>query len=122
MHLDDLMETIGGFGRYQKVNLLLLCLFSLLSTCHVLSTVFIGAAPEFHCDITSINFSGTPLVSLTPSERTALLVHPDSYCHQYDLNETVAALTTKDLDVWPNRNRNYTYSNLSHELIALLGQ
>ncbi|GFR97680.1 organic cation transporter protein [Elysia marginata] len=102
MHFDDLMIVLGEFGRYQRVRFFLLCLFSIASAWHALNMVFIGAAPEFQCDLRSINFSGTPLEDLTPSERTALLIPPESACYQYNFEETASMLTTAS-DAWSNR-------------------
>ena len=93
MHFDNLMEALGEFGRYQKVRFFLLCLFSIASAWHALNMVFIGASPDFHCDVTAINLSLTPLENLSHSERKELMIPPDSECHQYDVMETLNALS-----------------------------
>ncbi|RUS86167.1 hypothetical protein EGW08_006061 [Elysia chlorotica] len=93
MHFDNLMEALGEFGRYQKVRFFLLCLFSIASAWHALNMVFIGASPEFHCDISALNVSQTPLENLSHSERKDLLIPPDSECYQYDLMETVTSMS-----------------------------
>ena len=108
MHFDELMEALGEFGPYQRVRFFLICLFSIASAWHALNMVFIGASPDFHCDLDPVNVSGTLLADLSPGEREALLIPTDSQCHQYDVSETLLALETSGS--WAIRQENKSYS------------
>ncbi len=48
---DDVLETIGDFGRYQKFQYVLLCLVSVVAAFHAFNMVFVGATPEHHCNV-----------------------------------------------------------------------
>ncbi len=49
MQFDDLYETVGVFGPYQKVKYLLLCFTNLLPPVMVYAWTFIAATPSFRC-------------------------------------------------------------------------
>ncbi|GFO06262.1 organic cation transporter protein [Plakobranchus ocellatus] len=99
MHFDDLMKILGEFGLYQRVRFFLLCLFSIASAWHALNMVFIGAAPDFHCNVDTINLSGSPLENLSTVQRKSVLIPPDAECYQYDVMDTLDKL--KSAGVWP---------------------
>ena len=48
---DDVLVTIGDFGRYQKFQYFLLCLVSIVAAFHAFNMVFVGATPEHHCNV-----------------------------------------------------------------------
>jgi hypothetical protein len=73
MKFDDLYETVGVFGTYQKVKYLLICFTNLLPPVMVYAWSFIAATPSFRCRtpfddlITSNLTSGSSLTSYIPS-------------------------------------------------------
>jgi len=47
MKLDKVLETIGGFGKYQKFQFFLAGLPTIVVGFHQLVAVFLNATPEF---------------------------------------------------------------------------
>ncbi|KAK6187135.1 hypothetical protein SNE40_005224 [Patella caerulea] len=88
MKFDDVLETIGPFGKYQKIRCLLLCMFSLVSAWHAFNMVFVGAVPEFHCDNQNINISSSKISNISDAGLLELLV-PDDSCQQYDEKDVI---------------------------------
>ncbi|XP_055954392.1 organic cation transporter protein [Patella vulgata] len=88
MKFDDVLETIGPFGKYQKIRCFLLCLFSFVSAWHAFNMVFIGAEPKFHCDNENINISSSNKSNVSDDVLLELLV-PDDPCKQYDEKDIV---------------------------------
>nr|XP_060615233.1 solute carrier family 22 member 7-like [Anolis sagrei ordinatus] len=52
MNFEDLLQEVGGFGKFQVLTLLLLCFPRLLLPLHFLLHNFLAAIPRHHCDIT----------------------------------------------------------------------
>ena len=63
MQFDDLYETVGVFGPYQKVKYLLLCFTNLLPPVMVYAWVFIAATPSFRCGTPFDDFAARNLTS-----------------------------------------------------------
>jgi hypothetical protein len=79
MHFDDFYQTVGVFGRYQKVKYFLICLTFTLPPIMVYSWSFSAATPSFRCrtpldDMSNVNFTDDSLRRYRPSE---------SHCQQY---------------------------------------
>ncbi|XP_073484765.1 solute carrier family 22 member 7-like [Aquarana catesbeiana] len=53
MTFDDLLIEAGGFGRFQVMVLLILCIPRLIVPLHFLQHVFISAVPQHHCAIST---------------------------------------------------------------------
>ena len=74
---DDLLSSVGEFGRFQKVQFVLLNLVAMVGAFHGFNMVFNGAIPEHHCrvDTTTIdqcNVSYSALLNLTiPTEHSS---------------------------------------------------
>ncbi|GAB6019506.1 hypothetical protein CHUAL_001082 [Chamberlinius hualienensis] len=49
MKFEDLLATVGGFGRYQQRIIFLLCLPAISCGLHRFVWVFLGAIPDFRC-------------------------------------------------------------------------
>ncbi|XP_058609131.1 solute carrier family 22 member 13 isoform X2 [Onychostoma macrolepis] len=49
MNFDELLATIGGFGRYQKLLYVWICLPQIFLAFHMMASVFTGATPPHHC-------------------------------------------------------------------------
>ncbi|KAI7798782.1 putative solute carrier family 22 member 13-like, partial [Triplophysa rosa] len=48
-NFDQLLATIGGFGRYQKLLYVWICLPQIFLAFHMMASVFTGATPPHHC-------------------------------------------------------------------------
>jgi hypothetical protein len=73
MQFDELYETIGVFGPYQKVKYFLLCFTNMLPPVMVYAWTFIAATPSFRCrtpfdDLLSSNLTNEPFTSYIPNE------------------------------------------------------
>ncbi|XP_038156291.1 solute carrier family 22 member 13 [Cyprinodon tularosa] len=49
MNFDQILSTIDGFGRYQKILYIWICLPQILLAFHMMVSIFTGATPPFHC-------------------------------------------------------------------------
>jgi hypothetical protein len=51
MKFDDVLKIIGEFGKYQKVQFILICLVAVISAFLALNMVFVGGTPDHYCAI-----------------------------------------------------------------------
>uniref|UniRef100_A0A8C7X5W2 Si:dkey-166k12.1 n=1 Tax=Oryzias sinensis TaxID=183150 RepID=A0A8C7X5W2_9TELE len=49
MNFDQILAAIGGFGKYQKILYIWICLPQILLAFHMMVSVFTGATPPHHC-------------------------------------------------------------------------
>lgn len=49
MNFDQLLSAIGGFGRYQKLLYVWICIPQIFLAFHMMASVFTGATPPHHC-------------------------------------------------------------------------
>lgn len=49
MNFDQILSAIDGFGRYQKILYIWICLPQILLAFHMMVSIFTGATPPFHC-------------------------------------------------------------------------
>lgn len=49
MNFDQILSAIGGFGKYQKILYIWICLPQILLAFHMMVSIFTGATPPFHC-------------------------------------------------------------------------
>ncbi|KAA0710377.1 Solute carrier family 22 member 6-A [Triplophysa tibetana] len=49
MNFDQLLSAIGGFGRYQKILYVWICIPQIFLAFHMMASVFTGATPPHHC-------------------------------------------------------------------------
>uniref|UniRef100_A0A668RQR3 Major facilitator superfamily (MFS) profile domain-containing protein n=1 Tax=Oreochromis aureus TaxID=47969 RepID=A0A668RQR3_OREAU len=49
MNFDQILSAIGGFGRYQKILYIWICLPQVLLAFHMLVSIFTGATPPHQC-------------------------------------------------------------------------
>ncbi|XP_069127295.1 organic cation transporter protein-like [Argopecten irradians] len=73
MDFDVLLKKIGGFGRYQKIRLCLICLVGTICAFHSMNMVFVGAKPEFECTLSSEKYSDKLLSNVSLEKWIALL-------------------------------------------------
>lgn len=69
MNFDEVLSSIGEFGRYQKWLLFIVCVSSSLPAAITMYThVFISAVPKHHCKpLITVEKSALLNSSLTPS-------------------------------------------------------
>ncbi|KAM3596010.1 uncharacterized protein V6R79_006822 [Siganus canaliculatus] len=58
MNFDQILSAIGGFGRYQKILYIWICLPQILLAFHMMVSIFTGATPPFHCRDSSSSTGG----------------------------------------------------------------
>lgn len=49
MNFDQILSAIGGFGKYQKILYIWICLPQIPLAFHMMVSVFTGATPPHHC-------------------------------------------------------------------------
>ncbi|XP_046691189.1 solute carrier family 22 member 13 isoform X2 [Silurus meridionalis] len=49
MNFDQVLADIGGFGRYQKILYMLICLPQIVTAFHMMASIFTGYTPPHHC-------------------------------------------------------------------------
>uniref|UniRef100_A0A182T0M2 Major facilitator superfamily (MFS) profile domain-containing protein n=1 Tax=Anopheles maculatus TaxID=74869 RepID=A0A182T0M2_9DIPT len=91
MAYDDILQYLGGFGRYQRRIYVLLCLPAISCAFHKLAGVFLLAAPDYRCRLPyELENASYPL----PTERLTLAYPIDtltgkfSTCNYLDANFT----------------------------------
>lgn len=57
MNFDELLSAIGGFGKYQKILYIWICLPQVLLSLHMMASIFTGATPPHQCRGDSGNHS-----------------------------------------------------------------
>lgn len=80
MNFDEILSVIGGFGKFQKILYVWICLPQIFLAFHMLVSVFTGAVPPHLCRFARPS-AGTPA-----SSNFSLLTTPDG---QPDLSCTV---------------------------------
>ncbi|XP_063775478.1 solute carrier family 22 member 7-like [Pseudophryne corroboree] len=58
LNFDDLLIEAGGFGRFQVLTLLILCIPRIIIPLHFLQHIFISAVPPHHCAIPNLENTG----------------------------------------------------------------
>lgn len=49
MNFDQILSAIGGFGKYQKILYIWICLPQVLLAFHMMVSIFTGATPPYRC-------------------------------------------------------------------------
>ncbi|KAM9856825.1 solute carrier family 22 member 7-like [Aulostomus maculatus] len=68
MRFENIISEINGFGRFQKMILVISFIGRFTLPCHFMLNNFIAAVPSHHCDPSSLDDGGT-WGTLTPAER-----------------------------------------------------
>ena len=92
MNFDEILCLIGGFGKFQKILYIWICLPQIFLAFHMLVSIFTGAVPPHLCRSTWPT-AGTP-ASVNFSRLTSPDSHPDLTC-MVPLNHS-AAITVGD--------------------------
>ena len=100
MNFDELLDHLGSFGRYQKLQFILLTSVAIPVCCMIIGTVFLAATPDHWCDVSEIgkqlNLTKEALKNLTIPLHIRNNKLEYSQCQMYDLNYTT--MTTRDVD------------------------
>lgn len=101
MQFDCFYQTIGSFGRYQKLKYFLVCLTYMLPPIMVYTWTFTAATPVFSCGRPMDDFDGN-LSRYLPSE---------SQCREYKKQISIVECQR----CYRNRNRTRSYDIISNE-------
>ena len=100
MNFDELLDQLGSFGRYQKLQFMLLTSVAIPVSCMMIGIVFLAATPDHWCDVSEIgkhlNLTKEALKNLTIPLHIRNNKSQYSQCQMYDLNYTT--MTTRDAD------------------------
>ena len=110
MEFDEILESIGSFGFYQRVQLFFLCLTQIPVVFSNLGYVFWAAVPEHWCFVAELDHGNWTLeerkaMSIPMEERDGQMVY--SRCHMYDRNYTQLG------EQWTPFNESYRSLNIS---------
>ncbi|XP_054460868.1 solute carrier family 22 member 7-like [Anoplopoma fimbria] len=73
MKFENILANINGFGRFQKMIIVISFIGRFTMPCHFMLNNFIGAVPSHHCDITSLDDGGF-FRNLSRAERLAVSI------------------------------------------------
>lgn len=74
MAFDDLLDQVGGTGRFQAVQVTLLCLPLAIAACHMMMQNFVAFVPPHYC---SAHRNQSALSRLSPEESLLVTVPLD---------------------------------------------
>lgn len=64
MNFDQILSAIGGFGKYQKILYIWICLPQVLLAFHMMVSIFTGATPPYRCRESSSSATENQTLSL----------------------------------------------------------
>ncbi|XP_068583402.1 solute carrier family 22 member 7-like [Cebidichthys violaceus] len=73
MKFENILDNINGFGRFQKMIIVISFIGRFTLPCHFMLNNFIAAIPSHHCDISSLNDGGF-FTNLSQTERLAVSI------------------------------------------------
>ncbi|XP_023284315.1 solute carrier family 22 member 6-B-like [Seriola lalandi dorsalis] len=83
MNFDQILSAIGGFGKYQKILYIWICLPQILLAFHMMVSIFTGATPPHHCRDNSSSVAGNK--SSSPGTLSLNFSLSDSLCFSPDV-------------------------------------
>uniref|UniRef100_A0A3Q3XGE6 Major facilitator superfamily (MFS) profile domain-containing protein n=1 Tax=Mola mola TaxID=94237 RepID=A0A3Q3XGE6_MOLML len=83
MNFDQILSAIGGFGRYQKILYIWICLPQILLAFHMMVSIFTGATPPHHCRDSPSSVAGNE--SSFPGPLSPNFSLPDPACFSSDV-------------------------------------
>ncbi|CAL8332778.1 unnamed protein product [Lota lota] len=69
MKFENVLEDINGFGRFQKMMIVISFISRFSMPCHFMLNNFIAVVPSHHCDLTALDVDGMLFRNLTPQEK-----------------------------------------------------
>ncbi|XP_042290733.1 solute carrier family 22 member 13 [Thunnus maccoyii] len=83
MNFDQILSAIGGFGKYQKILYIWICLPQVLLAFHMMVSIFTGATPPHRCRESSSSAAGNQ--SSSPGTLNLNFSLSDSSCFSSDV-------------------------------------
>uniref|UniRef100_A0A667XAJ7 Si:dkey-166k12.1 n=1 Tax=Myripristis murdjan TaxID=586833 RepID=A0A667XAJ7_9TELE len=83
MNFDQILSAIGGFGKYQKILYVWICLPQILLAFHMMVSIFTGATPPHRCRESSSSAAGN--LSSSSGTLSLNLSLPDASCFSGEL-------------------------------------
>ncbi|GAB1601645.1 organic cation transporter protein-like [Argonauta hians] len=116
MHFDEVLVKLGEFGKYQKIQFLLICLPMFVSSWLLFSVVFVMTDQRFYCAVPQINDTWLQSHNITRDSYIHLLSSPENRCRQHTTDEFLLP-SPDDLRNHYNNNtsqctRRYIYDDL----------
>uniref|UniRef100_UPI0037E97E80 solute carrier family 22 member 13 n=1 Tax=Semicossyphus pulcher TaxID=241346 RepID=UPI0037E97E80 len=78
MNFDQILSAVGGFGKYQKILYIWICLPQILLAFHMMVSIFTGATPPHHCRESSSSVARE--LSYSPGTLNQSFTLSDSSC------------------------------------------
>ena len=97
MRYDDVLKTIGEFGRYQKYVYTLICLLAIPCAWHSLGNTFLSASPEHYCR----SFPGQVSEEFSPTKNCTIPYKNGEWsrCEKYNRTEPYDQCSSGDVTV-----------------------
>ncbi|XP_040909570.1 solute carrier family 22 member 6-B [Toxotes jaculatrix] len=83
MNFDQILSAVGGFGKYQKILYIWICLPQILLAFHMMVSIFTGATPPHHCRDNSSSVAENR--SFFPGTLSPNFSLSDSFCFSSDV-------------------------------------
>ncbi|CAJ1083733.1 solute carrier family 22 member 6-B [Xyrichtys novacula] len=83
MNFDQILSAIGGFGKYQKILYIWICLPQIFLAFHMMVSIFTGATPSHQCRDSPSSVTGTE--ALTPASLSLNFSTSDSSCYSSEV-------------------------------------
>lgn len=97
MRYDDVLKTLGEFGRYQKYVYTLICLLAIPCAWHSLGNTFLSASPEHYCR----SFPGQVYEDFSPTKNCTIPYKNGEWskCEKYNRTEPYDQCSSRDVTV-----------------------
>lgn len=69
MKFENVLEDINGFGRFQKMMIVINFIGRFSMPCHFMLNNFIAVVPSHHCDLTALDMGGAAFTNITPEQK-----------------------------------------------------
>ncbi|KAG7253540.1 hypothetical protein CRUP_007626, partial [Coryphaenoides rupestris] len=72
MKFENVLEDINGFGRFQKMLMVINFLSRISMPCHFMLNNFIAVVPSHHCDLAALGADTAAFRNLTPEQKVVV--------------------------------------------------
>ncbi|XP_029644143.1 organic cation transporter protein [Octopus sinensis] len=83
MHFDDVLRKLGQFGRYQKLQFLLICFPVMISSWVLFSMVFVITDQQFYCNVPPSNDTFSLNRNISHRSYARMVTKTSNKCSQY---------------------------------------